>query len=38
MNKIKITGMEVVMMKREDKFEDMKSKMMYDAHVSRCTR
>jgi len=38
MNEIKITGMEVVMMKREDKFEDMKSKMMYEAHVSRCTR
>jgi hypothetical protein len=38
MNEIKIIGMEVVRMKRENKFEDRKAKMIYEAHVSRCWR
>jgi hypothetical protein len=38
MDEIKITGLEVGKMKRGNEFEDMKSKMIYDAHVSRCTR
>jgi hypothetical protein len=38
MNEKKITGMEVKIMRRENKYEDFKSKMIYEAHVSRCLR
>jgi hypothetical protein len=38
MSEIKITGMEVVRMKRVKKLADKKSEMMYKAHVSRCLR